>query len=125
MADNVLTAGNGNDQLAGGLGNDQLIGNGGDDKLTGDAGTDNLDGGAGNDVLDGGSGNDTMTGGAGNDLYIIDSLGDAVTDSAGSSDTVQSADISLLSRIIWPLLIFELSRPGMAMSSFSMYSAGS
>ena len=42
-----------------------------------------LDGLSGNDYLDGGSGNDTMVGGTGDDLYVVDSLGDVVTESAG------------------------------------------
>jgi Ca2+-binding RTX toxin-like protein len=38
----------------------------------------------GNDTLDGGAGNDILRGGAGNDTYIVDSIGDAVTEDAGA-----------------------------------------
>lgn len=74
---NVLTGNNAANILIGGDGNDTLIGNGG------------------NDRLDGGLDDDAMDGGAGNDTYIVDSLGDTVTESvagaAGGTDLVQSA----------------------------------
>ncbi len=63
--DNVITGGANGNTLAGGAGNDTLVG------------------GAGNDVLDGGAGADTMRGGAGNDIYIVDNVGDVVTELAG------------------------------------------
>jgi len=60
-------------------------------KLTGGAGNDTLVGGAGNDTLDGGLGDDSLAGGAGNDIYIVDSSGDVVTESANSgNDAVQT-----------------------------------
>src|SRR5688572_8079736 len=45
-----------------------------------------------NNTLDGGKGKDTMTGGKGNDIYVVDSVGDKVTELAGqgSSDSVFS-----------------------------------
>ncbi len=43
-----------------------------------------ITGGAGNDVLDGGAGTDTLIGGAGNDTYIVDVVGDVVTEAAGA-----------------------------------------
>ncbi len=43
-----------------------------------------ITGGAGNDVLDGGAGADTLIGGAGNDTYIVDVVGDVVTEAAGA-----------------------------------------
>lgn len=43
-----------------------------------------ITGNAGSDTLDGGAGNDTLIGGMGNDIYIVDSLGDVVTETAGN-----------------------------------------
>ena len=51
-----------------------------------------IDGGAGNDVLDGGLGNDTLIGGTGNDTFVVDAVGDVVTELANEgTDLVQSA----------------------------------
>ena len=73
----TLNGGDGNDTLNGGDGNDTLIGN------------------AGNDTLNGGADDDAMDGGAGNDTYVVNSLGDSVTETlagaAGGTDLVQSA----------------------------------
>ena len=72
-ASNILDAGAGNDTLSGGAGNDALHG------------------GAGDDRLDGGTGTDSMAGGAGNDMYVVDAVGDVVTELANEGvDTVQS-----------------------------------
>ncbi len=49
-------------------------------KLYGDAGNDTLSGNAGDDLLDGGTGADIMYGGAGNDTYVVDNVGDLVSD---------------------------------------------
>ncbi len=71
--DNVITGGALNDTLSGGGGNDTL------------------NGGAGNDTLDGGTGNDVMIGGIGNDVYVVDSVGDVVTElPGGGTDLVQT-----------------------------------
>ncbi|MHB1353503.1 MAG: Ig-like domain-containing protein [Thiobacillus sp.] len=56
-----------------GTGNTSATGNGLDNVLAGNTG-DNL--------LDGGAGADTMAGGAGNDSYVVDNLGDTVTETA-------------------------------------------
>ncbi|MDE1467294.1 CAP domain-containing protein [Aurantiacibacter sp. D1-12] len=79
-------------------GRDNLLGRGGNDRLDGGPGNDSLQGGPGNDILIGGDGSDTlngnngdddMRGGAGNDRYVVNSLGDTVTELAGEgTDTV-------------------------------------
>lgn len=75
-ADDVISAGDGSDQVNGGAGNDRifgdkgndnLIGGEGNDLLQGDEGSDDLDGGAGEDILRGGEGDDYIVGGADRD----------------------------------------------------------
>ena len=86
----------GNDRLTGNLASNALAGGAGDDTLLGADGTDALDGGVGNDFLNGGAGIDTMIGGAGNDTFIVDQIGDVVSEAlAGGIDGVLSANISL------------------------------
>ncbi|MEH7830501.1 beta strand repeat-containing protein [Gemmobacter denitrificans] len=61
------------------------------DSLTGAAGAESLFGGQGNDTLDGAAGGDSLSGGLGNDLYVVDSYGDIVTESAGQgSDEIRT-----------------------------------
>lgn len=87
-----VTGGSAIDFLQGGAGNDTLVGGEGGDNLLGGTGIDVLDGGAGADVLDGGEGADRMNGGAGDDEYVVDSIGDVVTElPGGGNDTVRSA----------------------------------
>ncbi len=74
---NVMTAGNGSDNLSG------LDGN---DTLNGEGGNDTMDGGIGNDVIDGGSGLDRMTGGAGADTFVFDD--DDTGNSAATRDVI-------------------------------------
>src|SRR6185295_15332439 len=46
----------------------------------------------GNDTVNGGVGADTMVGGLGNDTYVVDNVGDVVTEAANEgTDTVQSS----------------------------------
>jgi len=60
--------------------------------LTGNFFNNTLIGNAGNNRLDGNVGADTMSGGAGKDLYIVESVGDVVSELGGSGiDTVNSS----------------------------------
>lgn len=70
--------------------NDSLTGDGLANILLGGAGNDTLAGGGGDDVVDGGTGADAMSGGGGNDTYVVDQIGDSVTDTGGGTDTVKS-----------------------------------
>jgi trimeric autotransporter adhesin len=73
---------------------------GGNETLTGGTGVDYLDGAAGNDsisglnlddTLKGGIGDDSLIGGTGNDEYLVDAVGDVVTEnSLEGTDTVRS-----------------------------------
>jgi len=82
------------DRLTGTLATDTLNGLAGDDLLFGLAGNDILIGGDGNDRLDGGAGNDRMQGGTGNDTYVVDAVGDIVTEVATTAGGTADAVIS-------------------------------
>ena len=78
--------------ITGTAGSDVFIGTSGDDRLAGSGGDDVVDGLAGNDVLDGGTGADQLSGGEGDDTYIVDEIGNVVTELASEgTDTVQSS----------------------------------
>ncbi|WP_395352726.1 beta strand repeat-containing protein [Variovorax sp. UC122_21] len=67
-------------------------GNALDNNLTGNAANNTLTGGAGNDTLIGGGGTDTLIGGTGNDTYVIDAVGDVITELVNEGvDLVQSS----------------------------------
>ncbi|MBP2230456.1 Ca2+-binding RTX toxin-like protein [Azospirillum agricola] len=70
----VITGGDGVDQMYAAQGNDTLSGGAGNDQMFGEDGNDVLFGGAGNDVMSGGTGNDTLAGGIGND-YLVGGTG--------------------------------------------------
>ncbi|TPQ48782.1 furin, partial [Prosthecomicrobium hirschii] len=72
-----------------------ITGNGGNNSLSGAAGDDTLSGGAGADTLDGGTGNDSMTGGLGNDVYVVDAIGDVVTEDAGTGTGIDTVNASV------------------------------
>lgn len=62
------------------------------DNLIGTALADMLTGLAGNDTLDGGLGADVMDGGLGNDTYVVDNIGDVVTEALNAgTDTIRSS----------------------------------
>ncbi len=56
---------------------------------TGNAAANTIKGSGGNDVLNGAGGADQLNGGAGHDTYVVDQLGDILTDASGI-DTVKS-----------------------------------
>ena len=59
---------------------------------TGNVLNNSLTGNSGSNILDGGAGVDTMAGGAGNDTYIVDNLGDVVTEANNQgTDNVQAS----------------------------------
>jgi VCBS repeat-containing protein len=90
--ENLTLTGNASINGTGNVSDNVIIGNDSSNILNGLAGNDTLIGGAGNDVLDGGSGADNMDGGVGDDTYIVDDIGDAITENTDAGmDTVQSS----------------------------------
>jgi len=69
----------------------QAAGTAGDDIIVAYEFNETLEGGSGNDYLDGRAGADTMIGGTGNDTYVVDNVGDIVTENNGEGiDTVET-----------------------------------
>lgn len=102
----------GNDTITSGDLDDSMSGFAGNDTLNGGGGNDTLDGGVGNDILDGGLGADAMTGGDGADTYVVDNIGDTVTEAnalaAGGIDLVKSS------------ISFNLSTQGVNVESLTL-----
>lgn len=69
----------------------------GDDEIIGTTQSDWLVGMNGNDTLKGGAGLDTLTGGDGNDKYIVDNIGDVVTEffGEGIDEVIASVEYTL------------------------------
>ncbi len=65
-----------------------INGTSGDNILTGNASVNIIHGNGGNDTLDGGAGADSLIGGTGNDTYVIDNIGDRITDTGGTNTIV-------------------------------------
>ncbi len=59
---------------------ENLIGGNFNDSLIGNTKNNTLNGGVGNDTLNGGTGADTLIGGLGDDSYVVDNIGDAITE---------------------------------------------
>ena len=74
--------------------------------ITGNAAINVLSSGAGNDILNGGAGADNLIGGLGNDSYVVDNIGDVVTESSGAgTDTVNSSVTYTLSPNVENLIL--------------------
>jgi trimeric autotransporter adhesin len=86
--ENLILSDNADDGKGGAL---DGTGNSLNNKIEGNGNANRLTGLLGNDTLDGRAGTDTLVGGKGNDLYVIDDLGDLVTELANEGiDTVVS-----------------------------------
>jgi Ca2+-binding RTX toxin-like protein len=69
-------------------------GNTQDNLLTGNSGVNVLSGGAGNDTLNGAAGADSLIGGAGDDAYVVDNVGDVITEAVSEGIDSVSASVA-------------------------------
>ncbi len=69
-------------------------GNGGDNVIIGNDQANTLSGGGGSDTLNGAAGADTLAGGAGNDTYIVDDIGDVVSEAAREGTDLVKSSVS-------------------------------
>ena len=88
-------------QMAGTAAANVIFGTNAAEEIRGLAGNDKLYGGGGNDLIDGGTGADVMSGGTGNDIYIVDDLGDVVSENvgAGIDKVISSVSFTLSSDV--------------------------
>lgn len=84
--DDTVFAGVGNDSVFGGEDSDTLFGEDGDDALLGEDGDDKLSGGTGDDTLTGGSGADRLFGNDDADMFLGGNAGDMVDGGEGGTD---------------------------------------
>ena len=80
------------DLISGGDGNDEIIGDVGNDTLSGDAGNDTIYAGADDDLIDGGTGSDLLFGEAGDDAIIVDQGDTAFGGDGDDTFTLQDLD---------------------------------
>ncbi|HEY5723352.1 MAG TPA: calcium-binding protein, partial [Allosphingosinicella sp.] len=67
-----------------------------------------ITGNAGNNLLDGGLGSDLMAGGLGDDTYLIDNVGDSISEQSGAgTDTVRSSSDHTLGDWVENLVMLE------------------
>jgi Ca2+-binding RTX toxin-like protein len=69
-------------------------GNNLDNLIVGNSANNILDDGVGNDILDGGAGADTLAGRWGDDIYVVDNVGDIVTEVADQGIDLVDSSIS-------------------------------
>ena len=98
------------------------------ENLTGSSFADTLAGNAGDNVLDGGAGADTLIGGTGNDTYVVDNVGDVITENLGEgTDLVQSSSTYTLGANVENLTLTgsaAIDGTGNALNNFITGNAG-
>lgn len=106
--ENLTLSAGGNRNATGNALANTLIGNNASNRLAGGLGKDLLIGARGADTLDGGEGGDTLFGGAGDDVYIVDSRGDRVIDTAGPGNAADAGGMDTVQSNV----SFSLAKPG-------------
>ncbi|MEL7212158.1 MAG: Hint domain-containing protein [Pseudomonadota bacterium] len=89
--DDTINGGQGQDQISGGSGDDIINGGDGNDRLFGDEGDDTINGGQGQDRLFGGDGDDTLNGGDGDDRVFGEDGDDTLIGGPGN-DRLRGGD---------------------------------
>ena len=98
-----------------------LTGNALNNDLVGNAGANVLTGGGGNDWLNGLGGADTMIGGAGNDTYLVENVGDTITEaSRGGTDQVYAGVNYTLAAGVAVEKMFVLGNDGINLTGNSL-----